>query len=75
MPVAALDVSTEPDCVMVGVAGTGLTVTLTVLLVAVAGVAHAASDVKIQLTTSPFCNVLLLNVDPVEAFELFTCHW
>ena len=43
--------------------------------VAVVGLAHDELLVMMQVTTSPFANVLDVNVTPVPAFEPFTCHW
>ena len=46
------------------------------MLVAVAGLAQVALDVRIQVTICPFVNVVEVNVvPPAPAFTPFTCHW
>ena len=52
-----------------------VTVIVTALLVAVAGLAQAALLVIITVTTSPFANVVLVNVaEFVPALLPFICH-
>ena len=61
---------------MLTLAGTlGVTVTITALLVAVAGEAQARLDVSRQRTTSLFARLVVVNVDvfPPEPDPL-TCH-
>lgn len=59
-----------------GVTGAGgFTVIGIVLLVAVAGVAHIAFEVSINLTISPFTNPVVVKVGLlVPALTPFTCH-
>ena len=60
------------------IVGTTVAVTDMVIpeLLAVAGVAHAALDVRMHVTTSPFASVDEVNVvPPAPAFIPFTCHW
>jgi hypothetical protein len=46
------------------------------LLATVAGVAHNALLVTVQLTTSLFASVLMVNIAPVEpVLTLLTSHW
>ena len=64
--------------IIVVIAGTTGLITFIVISeeVTLAGAAHVAFDVKIQVTISPSAKVELLNVEPVAGtFELFTCHW
>ena len=54
---------------------TELAVIVITLLLAVAGIAHAALDVMITVTWSLLLSELLVNVDElVPAFTPFTCH-
>ena len=54
---------------------TALAVIVIGVLVAVVGLAHAAVDVMITVTTSPLFKLLVVNVaEFVPAFVPFTCH-
>ena len=76
MPVAELDVNVSFDTEIVAAAGVGFTTMVIPVLVAVKGLAQAALDVIIQVTTSPFAKEDVVNVvPPVPAFTPFTCHW
>jgi hypothetical protein len=59
----------------VGAAGTGLTVIVIPLLVAVVGLAQDELEVSIQVTVCPVVNAeLVYVVPPVPTFDPFTCH-
>lgn len=54
----------------------GLTVIVMLLLVTIAGAAHMALLVIVQVTLSPLTSVLLVKVGLlVPAFMPLTCHW
>lgn len=54
----------------------GTTIILIALDVALAGLTQAALDAMITVTTSPFCNVDVVNVEElVPAFTPLICHW
>jgi hypothetical protein len=54
----------------------GVTLMVTVLLVAVAAVVHAALLVNTQLTTSPLLRLLVIKTALfAPALLPFTCHW
>ena len=57
-----------------GVAGTGVTVIVMGAEVAGLPVTPLIEEVIVQVITSPFASVELLNVTPVPEFTVFTFH-
>jgi len=72
-----IQVGLVPDVMAIDTVGIviGLTVMVTMLLVMVVGFAQVASEVKIQVTTSPFASKgAVWEILFVPTFVPFSCH-